>query len=353
MLKASVLHEKGLPLLIEADELGETGFGHEALIRLCLDYADSLRARLSQAGALLLRGFPVLTAPEFAQFVRWFSGRELLDYVGGASPRIKLCGRVYTSTEYPGHYALSLHNELSYTYRWPRHLFFCCVKPPAQGGETPLADSRALLQSIGREVTDEFKSKRIRYDRNLSGVSGSGYSWQDAFETGDKARVENYCREGGVKFRWRADGGLWLSEIHPATRRHPLTGEEVWFNQADAFHPSVMAGTESDSLVPSEDLRLNAFFGDGTPLDPSTLDHIREVMRQEAVLVSWQAGDILILDNMLTAHGRMPFTGPRKILLAMTWPYSDLQSTEQAQSAGVEAGLEAGTGMRLLNSSVK
>ncbi|NJM52790.1 MAG: TauD/TfdA family dioxygenase [Blastocatellia bacterium] len=31
-----------------------------------------------------------------------------------------------------------------------------------------------------------------------------------------------------------------------------------------------------------------------------------------------EKGDILILDNILTAHGRMPFSGQRKIMLAMT-----------------------------------
>lgn len=321
MLKAGFLNRERLPLVIEADDLDWPGVGEESLTRLCLEYGDYLQAKLLESGALLLRGFPLLTAPEFGQFVRRFSGKELLDYVGGASPRIKLCDRVYTSTEYPEHYTLSLHNELSYTYKWPSHLFFCCVTPPALGGETPLADSRTLLKRIDGEVADKFKSKQIRYDRNLSGEAGTGYSWQDAFETGDKIRVEDYCREGGVNFRWRADGGLWLSEIRPATLTHPVTGQEVWFNQADGFHPSVMGSTEYRALLSSikeDELRLNAFFGDGTPIDPSMLDHVRDAMRKEMVLVRWEAGDILILDNMLAAHGRMPFTGPRKILLAMT-----------------------------------
>lgn len=307
--------------MVEPDESCAGSEGREHILRLCLEERESLQAKLLKHGALLLRGLPVLTATEFAQFVRSFSGRELLDYAGGASPRIKLCGGVYTSTEYSETVSLSLHNELSYTYRWPQHLFFCCVVPAKEGGETPIADSRAILEGIDTGVLRLFKRKKIRYVRNLTGEAGSGFSWQEAFETFDKGVVENYCREGGVEFEWKEDGGLGLSETRPATAKHWATGEEVWFNQAEGFHPSALDAETYRALISvmkEEAFRLNAYFGDGSPIDLSALEHIREVVRREMVLVEWQAGDILILDNMLTAHGRMPFKGARKVLLAMT-----------------------------------
>ena len=320
-MKKSFLNEKKLPLVIEQNHGDEPASNPEALTSLCLGHRDFLRENLLERGALLFRGFPVPAAAEFGEFARRFSGKGLLDYVGGASPRIKLEEGVYTSTEYPQNYTLSLHNELSYTYRWPGHLFFCCVTPPAQGGETPLGDSRALLKQIDGEVVRRFKSRDIRYVRNLDNRPASQYSWQAAFETDDRSAVEAYCREGGVSYRWRDDGGLWLSEVRPATATHPKTGEEVWFNQADGFHPSVLGEEAYQALASTaakEEFRLNAFFGDGGPLGVSDLDHIRGVMRKEMVLVPWQAGDILVIDNMLTSHGRMPYTGSRKILLAMT-----------------------------------
>jgi len=323
-MKMNLPDGKTLPLIVEPDDdvAGASESSAEAFALSCVEEGDWLREKLLECGALLLRGLPAATIESFARFVRLFGGREPLDYVGGASPRVKLGGGVYTSTEYPEHYSLTLHNELSYTYRWPAHLFFCCVTAPtAGGGETPIADSRALLRRLDPAVVSLFKSKKIEYERNLSGDASSRYSWQAAFETTDGAAVEEYCREGGVSFRWGDDGGLRLREVRPATVAHPATGEEVWFNQADGFHPSALDAETYRSIVSTageEGLRLNARFGDGSAIERAALDHVREAARAEMVLVPWRAGDVLVLDNLLTAHGRMPFTGPRKILLAMT-----------------------------------
>jgi len=237
------------------------------------------------------------------------------------SPRIELGGGVYTSTEYPSQYMLSLHNELSYSHNYPSRVYFCCLVAPETGGETPIGDSRAILKAIDPKIVRLFKAKQIRYDRNLSGDSGSGYAWQDAFETVDKLTVENYCLKAGIDFRWKRDGGLRLNQIRPATAIHAQTGEEVWFNQADGFHRSALDRETYNSLISEmseEDFRLNALFGDGEPVEIAMLEHIREVQKKEMVIFPWRAGDVLILDNLLTSHGRMPFTDARKIILAMT-----------------------------------
>jgi hypothetical protein len=322
MLKTSFVNDKKLPIVVEPDAPLPTTDGLASLQALVAEHGKELRALLLDAGALLLRGFGLPGADEFGRFVRHFSGRTPLDYIGGASPRVRLGGGVYTSTEYPSHYTLSLHNELSYNYRWPSHLYFCCITPSAEGGETSLGDSRALLKSIDAGVVEQFRSKGVRYERNFhDGTGAAGLSWQAAYETDNPAAVEACCREGGVQFRWKPGGGLWTSQVRPATLKHPQTGAEVWFNQADGFHPSGMDQEIYRMLtqtMPEDELPLNAYFGDATPIDPAMLEHIRTVMWRETALFQWQPGDILVLDNILTAHGRMPYTGARKILLAMT-----------------------------------
>ncbi len=323
-MKTSFLNEQKLPMLVEPSSKSERNRSFDTLISESRSEEKFLRAKLLEHGALLFRGFNIETCDDFQHFARSFSGKKLLNYAGGVSPRVELTGnsKIYTSTEYPPHLTLALHNELSYAEKYPARVYFFCQVAPEIGGETPIGDSRRILKSIAPEIVREFKAKQIRYDRNLSGDAGSGFSWQDAFETVDKQTVENYCRAGVIDFEWKSDGsGLRLSQTRPATIKHPETGEEVWFNQADGFHASNLDAETYRyflSQMPEEDFRLNARFGDDSSLDVLKLERIRAVLKSESVIFRWQKGDVLILDNLLTAHGRMPFSGARKIVVAMT-----------------------------------
>ena len=250
-----------------------------------------------------------------------------MDYVDGNSPRTRLTSGVYTSTEYPQEYFISLHNELSYSHRWPGRLFFGCIVAPQANGETVIADSRALLGALPAEIVEEFTRRKVQYIRNLHGGGGFGPSWQDTFETTDRTAVEDYFRSAGMTFEWRDNGGLRVSQVRPAVARHPKTGEPVWFNQADQFHPSTHPPAVYQSLLSiyrdEEDLPQNVRFGDDTPIDAGMLDEIRRTTRDLTVYFPWKEGDVLMVDNMLVSHGRAPFTGPRKILVSMCDAVSD------------------------------
>jgi len=313
---------QGLPPVVEA-EVGCENL--RWLIDAAADQRELLDAKLLEHGALLLRGFGARTLGDFQQVVAAFSRSDsLFNYAGGASPRKALgeANGVYSSTEYPADMTLSLHNELSYTDAYPSRLFFFCLVEPTSGGQTTLGDSRRILRSIDPEVVELFRTNGVRYVRNLWPHKGSGYSWQEALETDDRAIAEERCRAIGADFSWRADGVLRVSQARPATAIHPATGEEVWFNQADGFHPSALAPDTYAELLDlcgtEEEFRLNSSYGDSSPIPLAALENIRAALRDETVPHRWRAGDILVLDNLLAAHGRMPFSGLRKIALAMS-----------------------------------
>jgi alpha-ketoglutarate-dependent taurine dioxygenase len=316
---ASPAGERTLPLQIVGRD---TNAGPDELLAWHARNRDQAEEQLLRHGALLFRGFAIDNQDALSRAVEVLGGRKL-SYVDGNSPREKLGGGVYTSTEYPPEFFISLHNELSYSSRWPSRVFFCCVTPPREGGETPLADSRAILEHLPPAVRDAFVQKKVKYVRNLHGGRGFGPSWQKTFETDDRAAVEEYCREPGTECRWHDDGGLTVTQVRPATATHPATGEEVWFNQADQFHPSTHPKAIYESMLAlysgrEELMPQNVFFGDGSPIDPAMFDAVRKTVAAEMRLFQWQRGDLLMVDNMLTCHGRMPFTPPRKVLVAMT-----------------------------------
>lgn len=312
--------ERSLPLVVEPEDGSREAASPASLIDWLEVNRGLFDSWLLKHGAVLFRGFGVEDPAKF-ESVTCAIEPELLNYLEGDSPRTRISGKVYTSTEYPESYQISLHNELSYAYKWPRKIFFCCAVAPQQGGETPIVDCREVFRALDPRIRERFAAGKIRYVSNAHGGEGIGKSWQDTFETDDRSRVEEYLKAAGVDFRWGADGSLHTSQVREAVITHPVTGEPVWFNQAEQWHPSMLDLKNRRAMaalgLKDEDLPHYASFGDGSPLDAGELEEIRALMREKAVYFPWQQGDLLVLDNVLVAHGRNPFKGPRRILVAM------------------------------------
>jgi alpha-ketoglutarate-dependent taurine dioxygenase len=291
-----------------------------------LAWAEANRAgieeKLLRHGALLFRGFGLSGIEGLQAFVRAVCG-ELLEYRERSSPRSELADRVYTSTDYPAEQPIFPHNEHSYARRFPLKLFFSCITPSETGGETPIGDTRRIFQRIDPDIRRRFEEKGWMYVRNFH--PGFGLAWQTVFQTDDRSRVEEYCREAGIDWEWRSGDRLRTRQVRPVTARHPRSGETVWFNHATFFHVSTLPAAIREPLLRDfgeEDLPNNTWYGDGLPIEPEVAAHLREAYLGEMVELPWQEGDILLIDNMLTAHARNPFTGPRKVVVAMADPHT-------------------------------
>ncbi|HXD30400.1 MAG TPA: TauD/TfdA family dioxygenase [Pyrinomonadaceae bacterium] len=282
---------------------------------------DFIQRALLKHGGLLLRHFKLKLAAEFEQFIAAIAG-PLLRYDYRSTPRSQVEGRIYTSTEYPADQTIPLHNEMSYARMWPMKIGFFCVRAAAHGGETPLADSRQVTRRISPQVTERFMRKQVMYVRNYG--EEIDLPWRDVFQTNDTTAVESYCQGEGIEIEWGSDGRLRTRQICPAVAEHPRTGERLWFNQAHLFHVSSLAPKVQETLLSlcPDSLPRNAYYGDGSPIEESVLGEIREAYRRETVTFPWLDGDILLLDNMLTAHGRLPFAGLRQVLVGMAEAHS-------------------------------
>jgi alpha-ketoglutarate-dependent taurine dioxygenase len=300
-----------LPLVITP---AASGINLEAWAASNREFID---AKLLSHGAILFRGFDVNTAADFRRLISVSSG-ELLEYKERSSPRSHVADNIYTSTEYPPDQRIFLHNENSYQQSWPLKIFFFCDHPPSQGGETPIADCRKVLRRISPETQERFKSKKIMYVRNFG--SGFGLPWQTVFQTQDKAKAEQHCRLQAIEWEWLDGDRLRTRQIRPVFATHPRTQESVWFNHTAFFHISTLNKSIAAALLrefKEEDLPANTYYGDGSGIEPEVLDELREAYSREAVAFPWEKGDVLMLDNMFTAHGRAPFTGTRRILVGM------------------------------------
>jgi alpha-ketoglutarate-dependent taurine dioxygenase len=289
------------------------------------DFARSSRAlvdeELAKSGAILFRGFPVRSPGDFDRFVKLITP-ELVEYEFGSTPRSRVSGRIYTSTEYPAHQQIPLHNEQSYTTEWPLKIWFYCARPALEGGRTPLCDSREVWRRIPPAIRERFAVRQVMYTRNYG--NGLDVPWQKVFGTDDRAQVERFCRSAGIACEWKADGELRTRQVCQAVAAHPRTKDMVWFNQAHLFHVSNLEPAAREGLLAvlaEDELPRNAFYGDGASIEESVLDEIREVYRQVTVAFDWREGDLVLADNMLVAHGRTSFKGPRQVLVAMAEPY--------------------------------
>lgn len=301
----------GFPLMIqpEVDDLSLAGWAKSN--------SEFIESQLLTYGAILFRNFNLDSAQDFERFARAISP-ELLDYRERAAPRREVAGKIYTSTEYPDDQYIPLHHEMSYSHNWPTKISFFCLQPAQQGGRTPIAGDRKVLGLIDAKIKRRFLKKQVMYIRNYG--EGVDLTWQEAFQTDDRSAVEEYCRRTSMSFEWRPGDRLRTRQIRQAVVAHPKTGETVWFNHSHMFHVSNLTQSVRESLLEQfreDELPRNAFYGDGSRIEDSVLEEIRETYNRAAVSFPWQKADVLMLDNFLASHGREPFIGPRTILVAM------------------------------------
>jgi len=268
-------------------------------------------------GALLFRDFGTSSLDTFQAFVAGLTP-DRLRYVYRSTPRTEVADGIYTATEYPPGAEIPLHNENSYSREWPMTIMFGCLLPAATGGETTLAETGRVTRLIASEILNRFEQLGVLYVRNYH--EGVDLPWEVVFQTTERSAVEEFCRAREIGCQWLAGGRLCTRQVCQGVADHPRTGQRLWFNQAHLFHVSSLDAATRDAMsevFSEEELPRAAFYGDGTPLEPETLDHIRKAFEEATVTFSWKEGDLLVADNMLVAHGRRPFKGQRRVLVAM------------------------------------
>lgn len=285
----------------------------EGLCAYAKENQGVLRQMLHTHGGILWRGFRLSDATAFNTCVKALDG-QAFDYLGGNSPRTRVVGDVFTSTEYPASETISLHNEMSYLPQWPRRLFFYSQLPAQAGGQTSLASSVELLSTLPCNIIKTFQEKKLKYVRNFPANVKLGKTWQATYGTEDRDELEQLVGEQGSACSWAVNGDLRVTTLCEAVVTHPETGATAWFNQAEQWHPSALH-PELRTLFEARNMLVHhCEHGDGSALDESMLSTIRQHANNNKLLFDWQQGDLLMIDNILMMHGRESFKGNRKTL---------------------------------------
>jgi alpha-ketoglutarate-dependent taurine dioxygenase len=281
------------------------------------EHREALRAVVAEHGSVLVRGLGLRDPAETgAVFRRLANG--LMTEKEAFAPRQTYSDGVYSSSKWPPNQPMCMHHELSYTLRFPGLMLFACLSAPADGGATAVADAPTVLEALPTEVVERFQREGWLLTRNYTDEIGASYA--EAFGTEDRGAVESYCRANGIEFAWQPDGGLRTRQRRSAVVHHPVTGRRCWFNQIAFLNEWTLAPEIHEYLVDiygADGLPFNTRYGGGDPIGEDTVQLINKVYQDNTLREPWQAGDLMLVDNIHSAHSREPYEGPREVLVAM------------------------------------
>jgi alpha-ketoglutarate-dependent taurine dioxygenase len=312
-MPASVLDvdlRPGEPPLLRAEATGDAP-------SWAAEHRDALRSVVDEHGSVLVRGLGLRDAAEIgAVFRRLATG--LMTEREAFAPRRTYSDGVYSSSKWPANQPMCMHHELSYTLEFPGLMLFACLSAPTGGGATGVADSPTVLDALPAELVKRFEREGWLLTRTYNDEIGASFA--EAFGTEDRGAVERYCRANAIEFEWQPDGELRTRQRRSAVVRHPVTGQRCWFNQIAFLNEWTMDPEVHEFLVDvygADGLPFNTRFGNGDPIGENVVQMLNEVYEANTAREPWQAGDLMLVDNVRTAHSREPFEGPREVLVAM------------------------------------
>jgi alpha-ketoglutarate-dependent taurine dioxygenase len=281
---------------------------------------DELRAAVAERGWVRIGGLGLRDAGEVGAVFRELA-TGLMTEREAFAPREALADGVLSSSKWPSNQPMCMHHELSYALEFPGLLLFACLSAPTAGGATAVADARAVLEALPADLVERFERDGWLLERSYNGEIGASVA--EAFGTDDRLEVERYCRANAIEFEWQPDGGLRTRQRRRAVARHPVTGERCWFNQVAFLSEWTMAAEVRELLVDlygEDGLPFNTRFGDGAPIGEDVVALINDVYDAHTISEPWQAGDLLLVDNVRIAHSREAFEGPREVLVGLADP---------------------------------
>ncbi|MFJ4467016.1 TauD/TfdA family dioxygenase [Streptomyces sp. NPDC089424] len=310
---SAALRAPGDPTVLQA----EAGPDAAAWVGL---HREELREALVEHGAVTVQGLGLRTAADVASVLHRVADRPVTEREAFAA-RDRHAEGVYSSSAWPPNQLMCMHHELSYALECPGLMLFACLVAPTTGGATTVADSAAVLQALPAELVERFEREGWLLTRTYNDEIGATLS--QSFGTEDHDTVEAYCRAHDIDWAWQPDGSLRTRQHRSAVVRHPVSGLRCWFNQIAFLNEWTMAPEVREFLVEEygpDDLPFNTRYGNGDVVPQEVVEQINSAYQAHTVRRAWQPGDLMLVDNIRTAHSREAYEGPRDVVVAMADP---------------------------------
>ena len=280
-------------------------------------HREALRAIVIEHGSVLVRGLGLRDATQITAVFRHLANGLMTEREAFA-PRRTYSDGVYSSSTWPPNQPMCMHHELSYRFEFPGLMLFACLGAPVNGGATGMADSPTVLNVLPAELVKRFEREGWLLTRCYNDEIGASYA--EAFGTEDRRSVERYCQANAIEFEWQSDGGLRTRQRRSAIIHHPVTGQRCWFNQIAFLNEWTLDPEVREYLVDvygSDGLPFNTRFGNGDPIGEDIVQLLNHIYEANTKREPWQVGDLMLVDNVRSAHSREAFEGPREILVGL------------------------------------
>ncbi len=282
--------------------------------------AGALRASVTKHGALLVRGLGLQDAAGVSAAFHDLA----TDLISDREPfavRSKITEGVFSTTPWQPGQPMCMHNEMSYVREPAGLMMFACLSAPTSGGETGVCDATNILKALPSDLVERFERDGWMLTRNYNDEIGSSYA--QAFGTEDRGEIEAYCQANNIECEWQSDGGLKTRQRRQAVVNHPVTGERCWFNQIAFLNQWTLDPEIREYLVEvfgSDGLPFNTSLGNGDPVTEDMVEAINDTYESNTMREPWQAGDLMLVDNIRMAHSKEGYEGDREVLVGMADP---------------------------------
>lgn len=303
----------GKPPMLQVEAGGDT-------LRWATEHRDDLRTLVATHGSMLVRGLGLRDMTEIAAVFNSLANRLMIEQEAFAPRRVYADG-IYASTKWAANQEMCSHHELSYTHEFPGLMLFVCLSPPTAGGAFGVADAPTVLEALPTELVKRFEQEGWLLARSYNEEIGASVA--ESFGTDDRSAVEAYCHANAIEFEWQPDGGLRTRQRRSAIIHHPVTGQRCWFNQIAFLNKWTLDPELTEYLEEiygTDGLPFNTYFGNGDPIGEDVVQIINDVYEANLARETLQPGDLMLVDNIRTAHSRDAYEGSREVLVAMADP---------------------------------